>query len=383
MFSALPEGLDSVRADVGDARATALIRELVYFVRRNLRGTDAVASSDDELLVVLDGRDVPAMAVAQRLLSAVRGHLFTGGGAGESHRFTMSIGVSLAPDHGRSHAELLAAARAARATAGNDACAQAWSTPSGRLDLDRFVGRAEPLAQLTDYLDDMVRGEGRVVAIVGEKGVGTSSLVRTLAPEVRMRGGSLVAGSCRETHFVWPYALWIEVLRAVRRLPVKSTRLWRELPALDLTLERASGDAAQGGSKTLLLEELADFLRLAAQQRPLVLLLENLQWADDASWDALEYLITQLESERILLALTFQSGIEDEALERWGRLATRPRHSEIQLTHLTRDDVKRWLEAASNDGVELERGRCLCGKHCLRYFRPHGGRDSLEHHYLG
>lgn len=350
MFSARPEGLESVRASAGDARAAALIRELVYFVRRNLRGTDAVASGENELIVLLDGPDVPAMAVANRLLAAVRGHLFTGGGAGDSHRFTLSIGVSLSPDHGRSYAELLDAARIARAVAGSDGCAQARSAPRGGLELDRFVGRAEPLAQLTDYLDDMVRGEGRVVAVVGEKGVGTSALVQTLAPEVRMRGGSLVSGSCRETHFASPYALWVEVLRAVRRLPVKSTRLWRELSALDPTLERATGDAAQGGSKTLLLEELADFLRLAAQQRPLVLLLENLQWADGASWDALEYLITQLESERILLALTFQSGTEDDALERWGRLVTRPRHSEIQLTHLTRDDVKRWLEAAMHTG---------------------------------
>ena len=350
LFSARPEGLETVRSDAGDVRAAVLIRELVYFIRRNLRGTDAVASGDDELIILLDGHDVPAIAVAQRLLAAVRGHVFTGGGAGDSHRFSLSIGVAIAPTHGGSYSDLIGAARLARASAGTDGCALAWSTPTGGLDLDRFVGRAEPLAQLTDYLDDMVRGEGRVVAVVGEKGVGTSALVRTLAPEVRMRGGSLVAGSCRETHFVWPYALWIDVLRAVRRLPVKSTRLWRELSALDLTLERATGDAAQGRSKTLLLEELADFLRLAAQQRPLVLLLENLQWADGASWDALEYLITQLESERILLALTFQSGTEDEALERWGRLVTRPRHSEIQLTHLTRDDVKRWMEAAMHTG---------------------------------
>jgi len=370
VFSARPEGLDTVRTDVGDARAAVLIRELVFFVRRNLRGTDVIASSDDELIILLDGPEVPAMAVAQRLLAAVRGHVFTGGGAGASHRFTLSIGVALAPEHGSSYAALLGAARTARATAGVDGCAQALSSPPEGLDLDRFVGRAEPLAQLTDYLDDMVRGEGRVVAIVGEKGVGTSALVRTLAPEVRMRGGSLVSGSCRETHFVAPYALWIEVLRAVRRLPVKSTRLWRELSALDPTLDRTTGDTVQGGSKTLLLEELADFLRLAAQQRPLVLLLENLQWADGASWDALEYLITQLESERILLALTFESGTEDDALERWGRLVTRPRHSEIQLTHLTRDDVKRWLEAAMHTG---ELGRDL-----LAYVYRHSEGNPLQ-----
>ena len=367
--SALAEGVAAVRNEIGEARAAALMRELTLFVRRNLRGVDAVASTNDELILLLDGSALPATAVAERLLAAVRAHVFVVGGAEHSHRFTLSLGIATAPEHGTSFPALLAAARQARSAAGSDGSARAFAPRRHVFDLTRFVGRAEPLAQLTDYLDDMVRGEGRVVAIVGERGVGTSALVRTLAPEVRLRGGSLVSGSCREHRFAAPYSLWSEVLRAVRRLPVKSTRLWRELPALDPTLERATGDAARGGSKTLLLEELADFLRLAAQQRPLVLLLENLQWADAASWDALEYLITQLESERILIALTFQSGTEDVALERWGRLATRPRHSEIRLTHLTRDDVKRWLEAAMRTG---ELGRDL-----LAYLYRHSEGNPL------
>ena len=367
--SALAEGVEAVRLEVGETRAAALLRELTLFVRRNLRGVDAVAVTGDEVILLLDGSALPATAVAGRLLAAVRAHVFSVSGAGTPHRFTLSLGIATAPEHGTSFPALLAAARHARSVAGSDGSARAFTARSDVLDLSRFVGRAEPLAQLTDYLDDMVRGEGRVVAIVGERGVGTSALIRTLAPEVRLRGGSLVAGRCRQHRFAAPYALWSEVLRAVRRLPVKSTRLWRELPSLDPTLERVTGDAARGGSKTLLLEELSDFLRLAAQQRPLVLLLEDLQWADAASWDALEYLITQLESERILLALTFQSGAEDEALERWGRLATRPRHSEIRLTHLTRDDVKRWLEAAMRTG-EL-------GRDVLAYVYRHSEGNPL------
>jgi tetratricopeptide (TPR) repeat protein/GGDEF domain-containing protein len=352
--SGLAEGLSAVRRELGDVRSAALVRELMLFVRRNLRGVDAMAMADDELILLIDTTAMSASAVAERLLAAVRAHVFSTGGPDAAHRFTLSMGIAASPEHGTSFVALLAAARQARSIAGSDGSARAFTPRPNQLDLTRFVGRAEPLGQLADYLDDMVRGVGHVVAIVGERGVGASSLVRTLAPEVRLRGGSMVSASCREHRLATPYSLWSEVLRAVRRLPVKSTRLWRELPALDPTLERASGDAARGGSKTLLLEELADYLRLAAQQRPLALLLENLQWADSASWDALEYLITQLESERILLALTFQSGTEDDALERWSGLATRPRHSEIRLTHLTRDDVKRWLESAMRAG-ELAR----------------------------
>ena len=66
----------------------------------------------------------------------------------------------------------------------------------------------------------MVRGVGHVVAVIGETGVGTSALVRSLEPEVRMRGGSLVVAAAREGTLAAPYAVWSDVLRGVRRLPV-------------------------------------------------------------------------------------------------------------------------------------------------------------------
>ena len=220
--SALVEGIDAVRRDVGDIRASALLRELAVFVRRNLRGADAIASAGDELILLLDGSAQSARAVTERLLAAVRSHMFTLGGVGSAYRVTLSLGFSTAPEHGTTFPALLVAARHARLSAGIDGTAHAFAHRSDELDLSRFVGRTEPLAQLTDYLDDMVRGEGRVVAIIGARGVGTSALVRTLAPEVRLRGGSLVSATCREHQFAAPYALWSEVLRAVRRLPVKT-----------------------------------------------------------------------------------------------------------------------------------------------------------------
>jgi tetratricopeptide (TPR) repeat protein/GGDEF domain-containing protein len=347
LWSLVPDGVDAIRRELGDTRIDALLRELMLFVRRNLRGTDSVAGAGDELVVLLDAVGHVAEAVAQRLLAATRTHVFSGGATDRSLRLTLSIGIARAPGDGDTVEELLAAARAGRQMTGRDGLAFASVGRRTVLEVGRFVGRTEQLAQLTDYLDDMVRGVSHVAAVIGETGVGTSALVRTLEPEVRMRGGSLVLASCRESTHSAPYALWRDVLRAVRRLPVKSTRVWRELPSLDPTLERAEDDTPRGRSKIRLLEELADFLRLGAQQRPLVLHLEEVQWIDAASWDALEYLIPQLESERILISLSFRTGEEyDDATERWERLVTRPRHHELRLTRLTHDDVKRWLEAA-------------------------------------
>jgi tetratricopeptide (TPR) repeat protein/GGDEF domain-containing protein len=376
LWSLLPDGMETVRHELGDTRADALVRELTLFARRNLRGTDAVASVGDELVVLLDAPGLVADAVVQRLLAATRTHVFSGGASDRSLRLTLSIGVACAPEHGTTVDALLAAARAARVIAGRDGHALAMTDRRRTLEVGRFVGRTEQLTQLTDALDDMVRGVSHVVAIVGETGVGASALVRTLEPEVRMRGGSLVLASCRESTHEAPYGLWCDVLRAVRRLPVKSSRVWRELPSLDPSLERASDDTPRGRSKIRLLEELADFLRLGAQQRPLMLHLEELQWIDAASWDALEYLIPQLESERILISFSFRTGEEyDDVMERWARLVSRPRHHEMRLTRLTRDDVKRWLEAAMR-GEEV-------GRDLLAYvYRQTEGNPLLLAHLL-
>lgn len=345
-----PDAMDAIRRDLGETRTESLVRELALFVRRNLRGTDAMAVVGDELVLLLGMPCPAAETVAQRLLAASRAHVFSGGASDRSMRLTISLGIASSPGDGGAFDALLEAARGARLCVGRDGLSFARSGSRGSLHVGRFVGRVEELARFTDYLEDMVRGVGRVVAVIGETGVGTSALVRSLEPEVRMRGGSLVIAAARRNTLSAPYALWSEVLRGVRRLPVKSTRGWRELPSLDASLERPANDLPRGRSKIRLLEELADFLRLAAQQRPLVLHLEELQWVDAASWDALEYLIPQLEGERVLLSLSFRVGEEyDDAAERWSRLATRPRHHELRLTRLTRDDVKRWLEGALRD----------------------------------
>jgi tetratricopeptide (TPR) repeat protein/GGDEF domain-containing protein len=367
--------ISEVRSELGESRAAALMRELVQLVRRNLRGTDAMAVQGEEMIVMLDVPRGMAERVAQRLLSAVRTHSFSGGAADNPVRLTLSIGLAVPPERDRGVTALLAAARAARAAAGRDVCGFDWGAPARALDVARFVGRAEPLVQLAALLDDSVRGVGQVVAVTGEVGVGTTSLLRALEPEVRLRGGSLVAAQCRESDPAVPYALWRDVLRGVHRLGIKSTRQWRELPALDPSLEGPRDDSPGVRSKIRLQEELADYLRLAAQQRPLTIHLEELQWVDDASWDALEYLIPQLENERTMICLSFRTGATHDQFDRWAKLASRSRHSEISLSPLTRDDVKRWLEGALREEVV---GRDLLA----HVYRCSGGNPLLVSHLL-
>jgi tetratricopeptide (TPR) repeat protein len=104
---------------------------------------------------------------------------------------------------------------------------------------------------------------------------------------------------------------------------------------------------AQGGSRYQLLEEIADYLRLAAQERPLVIVLDDMQWADGASWDVLEYLVPQFDRERILVCMTIRAEeLVGEPLERRRRLSRSERFHEIALARLSRDEMKQWVEAA-------------------------------------
>jgi GGDEF domain-containing protein len=196
VFSAAPARLTQLRQQLEQRRFDVIMRELALLIRRNLRGSDAVALQDEELVVLLDAPAAMAAPVSTRLLAAVRAHHFLGGVVDQPVRLTLTLGSAAAPEHGHDFDELVRAARGARASAGPDRAAVALAPRVERLDLERFVGRAEPIAQLADFLDDMVRGVSRVVAVIGEAGVGSSALVRTLGPEVRLRGGSLVSAAC-------------------------------------------------------------------------------------------------------------------------------------------------------------------------------------------
>src|SRR5439155_13265121 len=101
------------------------------------------------------------------------------------------------------------------------------------------------------------------------------------------------------------------------------------------------------GSQYRLLEELFMYVRMASAARPLMLVLDEMQWADGTSWDALEHIMGQLDRERLLICLTCRAEREfAEAAERRHVLKRHQMYSEITLARLTRDEVKQWISAA-------------------------------------
>ena len=293
----------------------------------------------------------------------MRGHLFPGTDQGVAPRVTISIGVASAPDHGTTYQALHAAADAARVrlkAQGRDGAALAamagHDAPQRRLDIERFAGRSQEFSTLIRYLGDAVSGTPRVVAILGEAGAGTATLVRQLEPEVRLRGGSLVTGRAREHRVREPYGVWSSLITSLHRLPGAPVGPWRELHHLVPALRgEVSPTDSRWGSKYRLLDEMAEYIREVAEHRPLVLLLDEMQWADLASWDVLEHVCQQLVHERLLIAMTFRTeAAYAEAVERRQELTRNGVYRELSLPRLTRDEAKRWLEGAMH-GQEVGR----------------------------
>ena len=331
----------------------------------------------------------------------------------------MSIGVASFPAHGSDPEALFAAADRAMYQVkrrGRDGVAVAGTAQGVAMmpALDRFVGRTEELRGLVRLLDDAASGHTRTVAVLGEAGVGKTTLLRQLEPEVRLRGGSMVVGRALDAVMVQPpYAPWIEIVEALERQKQLSGRTRSTPPHSQVTGQApatptpnaaslaslfADGGAsplgmripttppqnravtADGvrwpelsrivpglassttttptptGSKFALFVELATYLAEAAAQRPLIILLDDLQCADAASWDALEHVVTQLEHEPVLICLTLRmEDVTPDVHERMRRLVRNRRIHEQALARLTREELRRWVDTAFF-GQEVERG---------------------------
>ena len=169
-------------------------------------------------------------------------------------------------------------------------------------------GRAATLARLERAWEDAVAGARRFALVTGEPGIGKTTLAGELARRAHARGGAVLLGRCDE-HAPVPFQPWIEALeRLLDALPAGDADHW--LTAHDGALARllparsAAQDPPAGPRERYLAFELARaLLEDAAARWPLLLVLDDVHWADADSLALLRHLARSAPRTRQLLVL--------------------------------------------------------------------------------
>ncbi len=228
-----------------------------------------------------------------------------------------------------------------------------------------FVGRDAEIEALAGLLAGAAAGHGAVVALSGEPGIGKTHTAEALGR--RAAGVRVLWGRCKEEPGAPPYWPWLQMLRAwldghdddrVRDVlgaaavplteiaPVIRERLPGLPPLLPTT------DPLQ--QRFRMFDAMTGFWKRAAAAEPVLLILDDLHWADASSLRLLEFLAPEIEAARLLLLCTYR----DIELNRQhplsatlGDLARCSHFQRVRLPGLSRDETASLIEEAGGTGL--------------------------------
>ena len=224
------------------------------------------------------------------------------------------------------------------------------TAPVGQRARSGFVGRERELEVLLRALDDATAGRGRLVLIGGEPGIGKSRLAEELTATAGERGAQVGWGRCWEASGAPPYWPWVQALRACtgEQLPAGTS----DIGDLVARLGRQSAAVTPAGAEHArfqLFDATALVLKDVSRRRPLVLVLDDLNWADADSLQLLEFVGRELGESSILLLGTYR----DVELSRRhplsqtiGELARESVFERLLLRGLSPADVAAFIEAS-------------------------------------
>jgi DNA-binding winged helix-turn-helix (wHTH) protein len=238
---------------------------------------------------------------------------------------------------------------------------------AARPPADPFVGREALLDALDRAWASAEGGVGQIVLLHGEPGIGKTRTAAELAAHVRGAGGSVAVGRCpaaRGAPAFWP---WVQVLRELvteehaaelrARLGAGAALVAPLLPALRTARDDAGLAAAGEAERFLLCDGVASLLAHVSRERPLLLWLDDLQWADAPSLVLLRHLPGALRAARAMLVATVRADDPDATPELAGALADLARAdacTQLRLEGLTLEEVERFLEARGRKDVPPE-----------------------------
>jgi class 3 adenylate cyclase/tetratricopeptide (TPR) repeat protein len=220
-----------------------------------------------------------------------------------------------------------------------------------------FIGRDSERSLLGAALDNALGGQGQLVLIAGEAGIGKTRIAEELCVDARAREARVVWGRCHEGEGAPAYWPWRQALRAYAAgrqpaLPVEFGEAMVELAELVPELVGAQGQPRPAAAldpemaRFRLFDAMSTSLRSASAETGLVVVLDDLHWADRASLLLLEFMARELADSRLLLVGTYR----DVEVDRRHRLSStlaelyrQPVTSFLTLGGLDQDEVSRFI----------------------------------------
>ena len=229
-----------------------------------------------------------------------------------------------------------------------------------------FVGRQREMGELKACLEDALSGRGRMVTLVGEPGIGKTRTAQEMATYAGLRGAQVLWGRCYEEQGVPPYWPWVQAIRSyVRERDPEQLRSEMGAGAADIAevvsdvRERLpdlqpAPQLEPEQARFRLFDSIAAFLKTSSQRQPLVLMLDDLHWADKPSLMLLEFVARELSNSRLLLIGTYRDvelSRQHPLAETLGELTRERLFQRVLLRGLTQEDLGHFIEMTSGNSA--------------------------------
>jgi class 3 adenylate cyclase/DNA-binding CsgD family transcriptional regulator/tetratricopeptide (TPR) repeat protein len=230
-----------------------------------------------------------------------------------------------------------------------------------------FVGRKPELAQLTKALQGARKGFGRIVLLAGSGGMGKTRLTQQLAQQAEQGGTQVLWGRCPEEAGAPAYWPWRQLIRGYLRCGADTDpaqTFGSGLADIAGIVPEVAGhfklgpiaaapvsDSAE--SRFRLFDAIAGFWRRAGQRAPLLLIFEDLHWADATSLRLFSFLTAELEDSALLVVGTYRDtelSRQHPLFETLSDLARSSVCQRIEMAGLSMRETEELMVAACGSG---------------------------------
>lgn len=173
-----------------------------------------------------------------------------------------------------------------------------------------FIGRSGPFRELRGLWEEAKGGQTRICLIEGDAGIGKTRFSERIVKLAALQGARVLTAKCLEGESRIPFATLLQILRGIPAgvlagLPAIWRRaLWTLIPAKAEPFDPPPITLSGEGSEARLLESLGQLFRALLSAQPVVVLIDDVHWADEATVTALGHIVCGSLEDRLLVILT-------------------------------------------------------------------------------